>query len=271
MTHPIALIAGVTFKEGIRNRALHGILAISLLLCLAFLTVLPMFAFDTGKVAVDLGFASMTLAGLAIVIFLGIALLTRDVHQRTVCMILSRPVSRTDYVIGKYVGLALTLLMAVAGIAALSVATTWLGVRLFIEVDPPRNFSWTVLGMSVFFHYLSLLMLMAVAFFFASLTTSEFLSMLFTFCVYLIGNTLETIVTILQQGEFARVGPLYMATLNVLTWLFPNLSAFDLKVYIAYGLDVPWNQVAWTAAYGCVYICLLAVLTLMIFRRREIT
>lgn len=267
----IGLVAGITIKEGLRNRAMQGILAIMLLLCLVYITIIPMFAFDTGKVVVDLGFAFVTLAGLAIVVFLGIALLTRDIHQRTVCMILSRPLSRTDYVVGKYCGLAGTVLLAVLMIVLLTVVTSWLGIRLIPEMNPPRNFSWGVLGVGVLFQYLSLLMLMAVAFFFACLTTSEYLSMLFTICVYVIGNSLETIIDVIQSGQFVNVGAGYLALLKVVSWVFPNLSAFDLKVYIAYGLPLPWHQVVWTGVYGLLYIGLLAVATLWVFKRKEIT
>ena len=271
MRTAIRLVAAITIKEGLRNRAMQGILAIALLLCLVYITVIPMFAFDTGKVAVDLGSAFVTLAGLAIVVFLGIALLTKDIHQRTVCMILSRPISRSEYVLGKYCGLAITVLLAVVMIAGLTVFTSWLGTKLILEMKPPQHFSWVVLGISVLFQYLSMLLLMAVAFFFACLTTSEYLSMLFTMGVYVIGNTLETIIAVIKEGQFVKVGSAYQALLKAVAWIFPNLSAFDLKVYLSYGLPVPWGQVGWTAAYGIFYISLLAVATLWIFNRKEIT
>jgi len=258
-------------REGLRNRAMQGILAIALLLCLVYVMIIPMFAFDTGKVVVDLGSAFVTVAGLAIVIFLGIALLTKDIHQRTVCMILSRPISRADYVVGKFCGLAVTVLLAVVMIVALTVITSWIGIQLVPEMKAPRNFSWGVLGVSVFFQYLSFLMLMAVAFFFACLTTSEYLSMLFTVCVYVIGNSLETIIAVIKEGQFVQLGPSYLAFLKIVAWVFPNLSAFDLKIYLAYGLPLPWKQVGWTAAYGACYVAILAVATLWIFKRKEIT
>ncbi len=271
MSAAIGLVAGITIKEGLRNRAMQGILAIALLLCLVYIAIIPMFAFDTGKIVVDLGFAFMTLAGLAIVIFLGIALLTRDIHQRTVCMILSRPISRTDYVLGKFCGLAGTVLFAILMIAALTLLTSWLGIRLIPEMKAPRNFSWGVLAISVLFQYFSLLILMAVSFFFACLTTSEYLSMLFTMCVFIIGNSLETIIEVIKGGQYIQLSPAYLAMLKTVSWLFPNLSAFDIKVYFAYGLPLPWSQVLWTAAYGLTYIGLLAVATLWIFWRKEIT
>jgi ABC-type transport system involved in multi-copper enzyme maturation permease subunit len=271
MNHAVTLVAGITIREGLRNRAMQGILAIALLLCLVYMTIIPMFAFDTGKVVVDLGFAFMDLAGLAIVIFLGIALLTKDIHQRTVCMILARPISRGDYVVGKFCGLAATVFMAVVMIAVLTLFTSWLGIQLVEEMRPPRNFSWGIMGVTILFQYLSLLILMAVAFFFACLTTSEYLSMLFTICVYLIGNSLETIIEVIRAGQFVQLGSGYLTMLKAVAWIFPNLSAFDFKVYLAYGLPMPWAQVVWTALYGVLYILLLAMATLWVFKHKEIT
>lgn len=271
MPHNIGLVAAITIKEGLRNRAMQGILAIALILCLVYITIIPMFALDIGKVVVDLGFAFVTLAGLAIVIFLGIALLTGDIQQRTVCMILSRPVSRVDYVTGKYCGLAVTVMLAVLMIGVLTIFTSWLGMLLVPEMSLPRNFSWCVLIVGILFQYFSLLILMAVAFFFACLTTSEYLSMLFTICVYVIGNSLETIIEVIQTGEFVKVGSAYLGGLKLVSWIFPNFSAFDLKVYLAYGLPLPWNQVLWTSVYGLLYIGLIAIATLWVFKRKEIT
>ena len=271
MTSSVGLVTAITIKEGLRNRAMQGILAIALLLCLVYITIIPMFAFDTGKVVIDLGFAFITLAGLAIVIFLGIALLTADIHQRTVCMILSRPVSRTEYVIGKYCGLAVTVLLAVLMITALTALTSWIGIKLIPEMKAPRNFSWGIFGVAVFFQYISLLLIMAVSFFFACLTTSEYLSMLFTIGVYVIGNSLETIIEVIQAGQEVSLSAGYLAMMKAISWIFPNFSSFDFKVYLAYGLPLPWNQVVWTTAYGVAYISLLAVATLWVFQRKEIT
>jgi len=268
--HNIDSIAAITFREGIRNRALQGILFVAVLLCAVYLTIIPLFAFDTGKVAVDLGFASITLAGLAIVIFLGIALIAKDIHQRSVCMILARPISRSAYILGKFCGVGITVLVAILIIGTLGLLATWLGIHFISEMEVPRNFSWGVLLLTLLYQYIALLILMATAFFFTVLTSNEYLSMLFTFCTYLIGNSLETILKILKEGQFFQAGPLYATAMEVLTWVFPNLSAFDLKVYLGYGLELPWGHLLWTALYGVSYIAVLLTLTTIIFNRKEL-
>lgn len=270
MMDHVRVIAVLTFREGIRNRALLGIVAMAIGLCFVYLTIIPMFAFDTGKVAVDLGFASITLSGLALVIFLGISLLTRDIHQRSVCMILSRPISRPIYVVGKFCGLAAIIGIAVLIIAGIALVTNFLGSLLVLEIKAPRNFSFWVLLITVAYQYLSLLILMAVAFLFTVLTTNEYLSMLFTSGVYIIGHSLETIVKVLTEGQFVQVGAVHLQFMRIITWVFPNLNAFDLKVHVAYGLPLSIEHTLWTAAYGFFYIILTLMLTILFFNRKEI-
>lgn len=263
-------IVAITFKEGIRNRALQGILCIAVLLCLVYLAVIPMFAFETGKVMVDLGAASVSLAGMVIVLFLAISMLTSDIHRRSVCIILSRPVSRMAYVLGKFGGLALMVFTAVVLIVLVAVVASAIGTQFILEMTAPRNFALGQLGIAVLFNYLALLILLAIAFLFTIVTTNEYLSMLLTMMVYFIGNSLETIVKVAGSGGDIKMSPVYLGALKVLTWIFPNLSAFDLKVFVAYGLELSYPQILWTAAYGVLYIALVISITIVLFNRKEI-
>ena len=263
-------IAAITFKEGIRNRALQGILCIAVLLCLGYLAVIPMFAFETGKVMVDLGAASVSVAGLVIVVFLAISMITRDIHQRSVCLILSRPVSRASYILVKFAGLATMVFIAVLSIACVALLSSVIGLQYVMEMQTLRNFSLGQLTVAVLFNYLALIILLSVAFLFTVATSSEYLSMLLTMMVYLIGHSLETIIKVASAGGDLKLSATYLNALKVFAWIFPNLSAFDLKVYVAYGLQLSSVQLAWTAAYGLCYTTLMVLATIAIFNRREI-
>ena len=263
-------IAAITFKEGIRNRALQGILCIAILLCLGYLAVIPMFAFETGKVMVDLGSASVSLAGLVIVVFLSISMLTKDVHQRSVCLILSRPVSRVEYVMGKFSGLAMMVLASIAIIAAIAVVSSAIGFKLVPEMEMPRHFGFGSLLIVILFKYLSLLILLAIAFLFTIATTNEYLSMLLTMMLYFIGHSLETVVKVASIGADVKLAPAYLSTLKALTWIFPNFNALNLNIYLAYGLELPWSQIAWTGVYGILYSTVVLFITIAVFSRKEI-
>jgi ABC-type transport system involved in multi-copper enzyme maturation permease subunit len=263
-------IAAITFKEGIRNRAIQGILLIAALLCFGFLLVIPMFAFETGKVMVDLGASAVSLAGLVIVLFLGISMLTRDVHQRSICLILSRPVSRSDYVLGKFGGLAFLVLIAVLLVTVMATIASAIGLQFVLEMSALRNFLWSRLAITVGFSYLSLLVLLSVAFLFTVVTTNEYLSMLLTFMLYIIGNSLETMVKVASAGQDIKLNEAYIGILKVISWILPNFSVFDMKTQLAYGLDIPANQAFWSLIYGIAYITIIIAVTTFVFNRREI-
>ncbi len=264
------LISKITFKQGIRSKVLYGIFFLSLVLFFSNLFITQLFSLDTGKVAIDVGFSVLSLAGLSIVFFLGIGLLSKDVHQKNICMVICHPVSRWQYVAGKFGGLALFLLVAVAVLSLFSALSLWLGTLSLGGIQVLRNFSWLMLFAAVFSHLLALLTILAVGFLFTVVTTSGYLTMLLTFVVYIIGNTLDTIIKVLVRGDFVQADVLFVKALKCLSWIFPNLSAFDLKVHLAYGLPYAFSNLVWLSAYGITYIVLLLLAATALLQKKDL-
>ena len=268
-TNLIWLLATITFREGTRSNVLYGIVLLSGLLFISNLFITQLFAFDLGKVAIDVGFSILSLAGLSIIFFYGIALLSKDIHQRNICMVICHPIARWKYVIGKFFGLALFLLAAIGILALFTALSLWAGTQTG-GLGVPRDFSWGMLFLAVSFNLLSLLVVMSIGFFFTVLTTSLYLSMLLTFFTYLIGNTLDTIVKVLVKGEFVAAGDLFIKFMKLLTWIFPNLSVFDLKPNLGYGLPQSTPYLAWITGYGLTYTCLVLIATTIILHYKDI-
>ncbi|RLC29384.1 MAG: hypothetical protein DRH37_07620 [Deltaproteobacteria bacterium] len=266
----IWLIMKVTFKDGIRSRVLFGITILSVLLFAADVVITNLFSLDVGKVMIDIGFAALSLAGLSVIFFLGIGMLSQDIHNKTVYMVISRPVTRSQYIIGKFGGLTLILLVVMAILGALALVSFGVGSLLLEGSALPRNFSWPILMTTLFFHFLSLLVVLSIAFFFTIISSSMYLAMLFTFCVYFIGNSIETIVKVLVKGEFITPSRFYVILMKGISWFFPNLAAFDIKATLAYGLPQDVTYLLWTGVYGFGYSFILILLTLMVFRQKDI-
>jgi len=264
------LIMKITFKDGIRSRMLFGISMLALLLFAANVVITNLFSLDVGKVMIDMAFAALSIAGLSIIFFLGIGMLSHDIHDKTVYMIVSRPVTRAQYVIGKFGGMALLLLAVMAILGVLAFLSFGIGCTFLQGSGIPRNFSWMTLSITLGFRFLCLLVVLSIAFFFTVISSSMYLAMLFSFCVYFIGNSIETIVQVLAKGQFIEVSPYYLTLMKGISWLFPNLSAFDLKANLAYGLPYDTSYMAWTGLYGCAYIFLMILLTLMVFKKKDI-
>lgn len=264
----IWLLSKITFKEGVRNRILLGILLVAVLFSAFNMIFSQMFAHDISKVSVDLGLSTVSLSGLAVIFFMGINLLAKDFEKRTIYMVLARPFARWQYVLGKFFGLALMVGTAVI-VLGLVVAS---GVKYSMLMAPnyvPLNYSWKIFSLSIAFNFLGLMILTALAQLFTCLTTSSYIALLITACSYFIGQNVEFIrKTFLGESG---VNLAYYYFIEIVTWIFPNLQAFDLKTAAGYGLPLDPISLLWTAVYGCSYIGITLLLAVFVFQRRELS
>ncbi len=266
----IWLLSKITFKQGIRSKVLYGIVFLSFILFVSNLFITQLFSLEIEKVAIDVGFSILSLAGLSIVFFLGIGLLSKDIHQKNICMVICHPISRWQYVAGKFGGLSLFLVVAVAVLGAFSALSLWMGTASIGGIQALRNFSWLMLFATIFSKLLALLIILSVGFLFTVVTTSGYLTMLLTFVVYIIGNTLDTIIKILVKGEFVQADIIFIKGLKCVSWIFPNLTAFDLKIHLAYGLPYAFSNLLWLCTYGITYIFLLLFATTAVLHKKDL-
>src|SRR4051794_5843526 len=117
-------IAANTFREAVRDRVLYNLIAFALLLSGAAIFVSQISIGIERLVVVNLGLTAISLFGIVIAIFIGIGLVSKEIEKRTLHTVLSRPVRRWEFIVGKFFGLAGTLIvnsvcMAVGGFSAL--------------------------------------------------------------------------------------------------------------------------------------------------------
>jgi ABC-type transport system involved in multi-copper enzyme maturation permease subunit len=266
----IWLLAQITFKEGIRNRILMGIIFFAIALCVANLIITNMFGYDLGKVAVDVGLSIVSIAGLIIIFFMGINLLSKDLDKKTIYMVLSRPFARWQYILGKFMGLGLLILVSVTILGVFASGSVKLAMLNAPNYIPP-DFSWFIFGLALGYTLLSLWITMSLALLFTCATSSPFLAMIITACSYFIGQNVELVGKMYHTAGTDSGSRLFQKLIEVVSWVFPNLSAFDLKTTAAYGLPVNTSQLIWSGFYGICYIGLMLVVAIFIFQRRELT
>ena len=188
----------VTFREGIRNRAFYGISIIALLLMAANLVVAGLVPQSVGKVAVDIALSTVSFAGLLVVLFIGINLVAKDLDRRTIYMVISRPISRQNYIIGKFFGTASLVVAAVAVLgffAAVSIFFTQLSFPAYFS-----RFAWDGVVLAIIYNALSLVLLTAVSLLFASFASNSFITLVLTVIVYVIGHSLSDVKSLLEGG-----------------------------------------------------------------------
>jgi ABC-type transport system involved in multi-copper enzyme maturation permease subunit len=266
----IWLLAHITFKEGIRNRIVLGIFFFAITLCVVNLIFTNMFSYDLGKVAVDVGLSVVSIAGLIIIFFMGINLLAGDLDKHTIYMVLSWPISRWQYVIGKFFGLGLLVLTSVIILGLFATGSVKLAMVNAPNYVPP-NFSWLTFAIALGYALIALLITMSLALLFTCATSSPFLAMLLTAGSYFIGQNVELVRKMYCQAENDSGDWLFRKFVEAISWVFPNLAAFDLKTTAAYGLPIKASQLTWLGLYGIAYMGLILIIAIFIFHHRELT
>jgi ABC-type transport system involved in multi-copper enzyme maturation permease subunit len=264
---PIALI---TFKEGIRNRAIYGIFLIALMLLITNFLISGMIPREVGKVAVDIALSTAHFSGLLLVFFVGINLMAKDLDKRTIYMVISRPISRSQYMVGKFFGMALLIIAAMVFLSIFAALSIFV-IKLYYPGYFPR-FSWSMVLLAMSFSILSLILLSALSFLFASFTTSSFITLVLTMMAYLIGRSSYDVKVLVESPQAASVhpSPVIVKLVQIAYYLFPNLSVFDFRTQAAHDLPVAPSYILWVLLYGAVYTSLVMTGAAIFFRRREL-
>lgn len=259
----------VTLKEGIYDRSLYGILLFSLLVMGLNVAIADFFMRDIGKVTVDMNLSALSFAGLLLVFFVAVNLLAKDIDKKTIHLVLTKPFSRSEYVWGKYIGLLFVLLLSLFILTFFSTLTIFLLKSIYSGYFV--GFRWTVFFVAVFFVFFQLALLCAIVVFFTTISSTSFLTLIFSMATYVVGVSLEEVVFYLRSatpGEVVASASL-QKLLSVVVWLIPNFAAFDYKLAAAHGLPLQLPELILCSSYGVIYILVLLVLSSLVFRRRE--
>lgn len=262
-------VASVTFKEGIRSRAIYGISIFALLLLGANLLISGMIMQEVGKVAVDMALSTVSFTGLLLVLFIGINLMAKDLDKRTIYMVLSRPISRSQYIFGKFIGMVLLIIATVSFVSLFAIASI-----ILVKMSYPAyflRFSWGMVLLAISFTTLALILLSALSFLFASFASTSFITLALTIVSYIIGQSISDVKALVEAPGIVgiKVSPVAVKVVQAAYYIFPNLSIFDIKTQAAHGLTIPPSYIFWAVSYGLVYTCIAITLASLIFRKRE--
>ena len=253
----ISAIARNAFREAVRDRVLYNLVLFVLLLTAASIFIGELSGGQERKVIVDLGLSAMLLFGVFIAIFVGVGLVYKEIERRTIYAVFSKPVGRGEFLVGKYLGLCLTLLVNVlvmavgVSLALMYVSRGW---------DPLILTVWP----AVLLIYLELMLLTAVALLFSSFS-SPALSALLTFMVFIIGHFSADLKSLAVSLGSTSARWLFTA----LYYLLPNLGNYSFITPAAHGRAPAPGFVFATALYAMVYIAVILAGATLVFSRRN--
>jgi ABC-type transport system involved in multi-copper enzyme maturation permease subunit len=263
----IRTVAVNVFRESVRDRVPYNLVLFAVLLISSSYLLGQLTAGQDVKIVKDLGLSAVSVFGLFIAIFIGIGLVSKEVERRSIYALLSKPVSRPQFIAGKYIGLVLTLAVNVTVmVVALYIVLGYLSWQETAQFKA----SWDAPGpdprlmKAVFLIFLELMLVTALAVFFSTFST-PMLSAVLTFGLYVAGQFNADLKNFDKVVDSKTAIWLSRGAYHLL----PDFSSFDVKTQVVHGLPVSSGYLASTTAYGLLYIAALLLAGTFIFSRRD--
>jgi Cu-processing system permease protein len=245
-------IAGVTLRETLRRRVQVNLLVFGTLLVLASYVISALTIGERHRIISDLGLSGMQLIGTLLAVLLGAGLVAGDLERRVIYPVVAKPVTRTQYLLGRYLGLAVSLLLNLAVMAAT------LGAVLALDAGSARPLDGALLS-AFAMTAVQLLVVAAVAVLFSSITSTT-LAAIFALAIAIAGQLTNDMLT-LWRGEGAWLA-------RGLWFALPNLGVLSVNEAVIYHRTPP-ASVWLAAAYGLVYAAAVLAVACVAFERRE--
>ncbi len=250
----VLAIAGNTWRDAIRSKVLYVLLFFATLLIATSATLATLSYVERERILQDVSLGAIRFFGAAIAIFVGVGLVHREVDRRTIFTILSKPVDRSAFIAGKYVGLVATLWALLAVMSLCFAGASW-------AAGAPLNAGHaTALGLVA----VELAVVVAFATLFSSFAT-PFLAGCYSLGIYLVGHLTRDLYAI---GKTSNSEPARQFTLWVKR-LMPDLEAFNRTIEAVHGLPIPGSEVALSVVMGVAWIFGFLLVAVLTFERRD--
>ncbi len=259
-------IVCITLKGILRDRVFQGIMVLAVLLLLVpAASTLSMRQVTELSMTLSLSLISFIL--LLLSVFLGATSIWKDLERRYSYSVLSLPISRTSYLLGRFFGVALFLVLISVILGALSCVAISMASGLY---PPDRPVIWSLFLLAVAYSTMKYILVVAIALLLSTVSTSFFLPIFGTICAFIAAGITQQVYEYVHSAAAAtKVTPFLKSAVSAAYYVLPNLAGFDLKVNAIYGIAPNTAGLALTAAYFCAYTAILLACAILLFNRRE--
>ncbi len=248
-------IATNVFRETVREQVLYLSLLYTLVLVSAIM-ILPEFSYDSSaKMIVDTGLAAIEVVSLIVAVLVGTNLINKEIDKRTIFILIAKPMHRTEFVLGKHLGLS-----AVVGALVAIMTAIFIALMTLKQIPIPIPAILT----ANFFIFWQIMLLGAIAIFFGSFTGSLIASLL-TLAAYVIGNFSRDLLAL---GEISK-NPSLQTIMRTLYLILPDLSRANLKNEAVYNILPSFFDMFNNGVYILSYALLTLAISIFIFARRQ--
>lgn len=251
----IIAIAINTFRESIRDKVLYVLLFFALSLIIGSKAIGWISIGQDIKIVKDLSLASISIFGALVAIFIGTNLVYKEIDKRTLYTIISQPLHRYEFVIGKYIGLVILIFCVVALMTIISAIYVWtLGGKINIEYF-----------IASFLILMKLLLVTAMAVLLSTLS-SPILGAIMVFCFYVVGHA----TGVLRELPPTFEGTISKPVLEALYYVIPNFSNFDIRSEVVNDVPVAFSYIVYVTVYSLLYSSFFIYLAILMFQKKDV-
>jgi len=248
-------IAANGFREVIRDRIFYFVGFFALIMALA-LKILPEISVGTHqKIFLDLGLGLIGILGTIVAIFVGTSLINKEIEKRTVLVLIPKPISRAEFIVGKHLGLSAVLLVMVTLMTLIYLTLLSLGQVPYQPLPILVSLAYLVLELAV---------LTSVAMVFG-VFTSSILATLLSLGIYLMGHISKDL---LELGALSKNEGIQKIT-SSLYLILPDLERLNFRNEAVYGILPSPDILLGNALYGVIYMIILLGIAIFVFSRRQ--
>lgn len=259
-------LAFLTIKGVFRDKVFRGILATAIVFLL-IPSISELSMRQPAALSLTLSLSMISFILLLLSLFLGGTSLWKDMERRYTISVMGLPITRTSYILGKFVGIAGFTFFTTLLLGAIGCLIVWHVSGMY---PPDRSIVWMNVVLALFFDAQKYILLTACAFLFSTVSTSFFLPIFGTMSTFLVGSATQEVYEYIHLSATQSFSPFFKKIVTILYYILPNFSAFDLKVNAVYGVTLSPSGLAMIFGYFVVYTAIILTISSIIFSKREI-
>lgn len=244
-----------TFREAVRDRVLHSILFFAVVTVCASLLLKDVTLGDQEKLVRSIAEGGIDVFASLIAMFLGISIIWKELDKKTVYTILSKPMPRWQFVLGKYLGLNLTIWVEIALLSSMYT------VLMVFQQDFPSVIFFVSIGLLM----IELMLLTAWATLFSTYSAPTTASA-FTISIFVIGHLADDLWLLGSKSDSLFLEEM----VHFMYWVVPNFEVLSIRELSVHERAIPWSQVISAVGYGTVYSAVVLMVAVMLFNRKDI-
>ncbi len=254
MHHTVLALAKNTYREGVRDRLFLAVGVFGIVILAGSFIVGPLSLGEQVRITQDIGLAAISILSFLIAIMIGTGIVYREIEKRTIYTVISKPVNRWQFILGKFLGLIATVSLLVLMMTVVLVVVNWIASRSFHpQILTAVLLTWMELTLLT---SLSILM---------STLCSPILGAVFTLMLYFIGHTSADL-----KELAARFGSQSIKVISgIIYYTLPNLEYLNVRSKVIHGVEVDAGYIAFASSYALLYTLVFLIIAMLVFERKE--